>query len=364
MQTRLAMGALAACCLSIVGCIKAERFSVIEYDTQRDVYRHLRVYCNIRTSEPPGAGRNADLAHLTRLWEQRDELLLVKPGVIPVFGDTEEQWLRTGPRAYRTISLGKPRAGTEEDKTPANQTELNLAEFGVRPGRFFLSNEQSLCYYHQTEIPGVAVDWLLKETQAEWSEGLQTAAREEQARRIEGGAERWTWDELRRVLKAMARERELVDEPPALPLISILDDESLRLLAQAAERNAVTLGRKGGQLTFQFAISAKDAGQLLGVVAQVQADLRGRHWAWEPLDRWLQQLGRLAQVRQTEGQVTATLSVLSLFNDEPLRRTAFTADQVEPSLAVVEEVRQRNLPIDTSRSLEEIVEAFREGKLE
>ncbi len=357
MSARSCVGFLGVACVVLSGCLQAERFSVIRYDQQRDTYHHLRVFYNVRSGGKNEASRDRDYKWLAEIWEQRESLLLVSPVSLRILGDSEDQWLQTARHEYRTVNLGESGGAT------VGTTEADLDAFRTRPGRFFISHEEALCYYHQTEIPGAAIDLLLKQKQGELRREIQAAAAEEQTRRLNGNAERLSWDYVRRGLRAMIREEEWEEEPPALPPISLFDDESLRRLIRDAERGDMSLARNQGTLTLKFTLSPRDADELLKTIRQVQTDIRATSTRMVQLEPWAKKLARLLQAQQNQGKVTLSFDALELFNGDAVQQAAFNAQQIERSMDAVEEARRRNLPIDTNLTMESILDEFLQGTL-
>jgi hypothetical protein len=236
--------------IGLPGCLLGEVNDFVRYDAGRDVFHVLKIYTHI-------AGRKgSERRHVVDMWKER-ERLIVLPEPLPIFS-REPALLRTTAHEFTPVNLGDP------DKTPegAARTEADLSSIEIRPGQFFLSNEQTLCYHHEVAIPGPIVDAAIGELNRDFVHALREGVSQEQKRRAKGGAG-VSWEDVRtRIRKALDGSAEGSGEPvddnrDPNPLM-MLDDASLGRLYEEADRGLQAFSRDGAVLRLSLPLSSRD----------------------------------------------------------------------------------------------------------
>ena len=253
--------------LVLPGCLEADRVSIVIYDAERDVFRHLRLYFHIASGASSTKDRSEEYEYLEALWKNRQHLIPLPEvwyagrtgGII----DSEQGFLHVSNHTFKFLTLNE-----EDPETETLPTSLALDDIVIKPGHFFQSPQGTLCYYHQTEFSGQFLDRLLLVTNDTVCESLLNAIPKERQRRQAGGAI-MDWEKERAKLQQSLQGNETPsstdtesDNEPDSPL-ALLDDKSLRWLLSKAASRELKITRNKDQLKLQFRLSPHDAKQLV-----------------------------------------------------------------------------------------------------
>jgi hypothetical protein len=360
----------------VAGCLDADVRNLARYDAQKDQFTFLNLYQDISGQKP------ADLEHLHALWRNRGHI--IDPPTPNILG--KMAYLRLSPTRFATMNLGQPTESLASGDSP-----VPLDRIEVRPGKFFLTDPQTLCYYDQTVVPGEVVDQLLPVLHKALVESMATGAAEERERRAAGGrpgdwaeATREAVDDVRGVEKPDKPEAPpppegqdaAADEPDGDEPISLFDEESLALWEKAAEPGAVTLAREGRVFRVTMPLSDADlrrADAMLKAIREaVEAEVAKPDHALAA-----DQSKAAMDVLKIDTSKPRTLAVaadLVAVFDAADRLAAAEAADVEPaapqepgavnnSQKTIAFLRQRGVPLDEKTTVEQVRKGFGDGTL-
>ncbi len=248
---------LASCC----GCLKADVFYFFSHDSADDSFTVTALYLNIAAENP------ADRDHLADLWKERAEII-TNPLEINFFGG-QAAIKRLDANRYQRIDL----AGPAKEPLPIRTSDVPLDAIKIKPGKFFLSADNRLGYYHQFTVPGKTADQIIAFSNRAIGELLINSIPLELKRRTAGGKTP-TWDEARRqIVASHDADKKLAatvqpgnaaaspangghqqEDKSGLPI----DDVSLRVIHKAAESGSLVVHRRGGEISVAVPLSAND----------------------------------------------------------------------------------------------------------
>jgi len=376
------------------GCLEANRISVIIYDANRDMFRHLRLYLDIASDETQGA---KDYDRLIQIYKLRGSFVPTPVPLLSSAFDIKRRGIVNGEagvlvvanHTYDRVKLNSPPLRTSSNE----QTALALDDIAIQPGRFFRSERGTLCYYHQTEIPGKLVDQLLAEAWVSHiREPLRNMIAKEQERRRSGGSVKplkMIADEAERRLRdgraLLSGDRGLdseTDKPKKeFTPAAAFDDTSLRLLLAKAKSDEIGFRREKNVLKVQCELSASDVSQLRRLWAFLQEDEK-RH----PKDYKVEEVPAVillrgmsvesVPIRSMPGTVRVTVrldlqhsgnsDVVKLLRAEVYKKDKGTvgARKHARRAAAVSEVLKRGVVVSqTARTINQVIDSFRQGTL-
>jgi len=374
------LSVLAGMGLFALGCLRANVLDFARYDEKTDTYHFLKVYTHV-------AGSDAELDWIARLWKHRGRVITI-PELLPVFSK-EPALLRVADRETQAIEIGEP----STEAPPSQRADISLAPIEIRPGKFFLSADRTLCCYHQVVVPGKLVDDLCVIANKDLRKSAIRSVDEELARRRDGGRA-ISWEQVREAIrKSVDKNKEPAgdaknSEPPQEEApageqdelkpredepICAMDDESLRTIRRAAEDGTLGFARKGFQLQLRVPMTPADRREAIATVEMAKKVLldsiiRGPGMdASEPMKQW--QTAVSAAVRAEEGPEGALLLILDVGKYVELAtRDRRDAEPIQSSAAdyrrAVEKVRAAGIPIDENLTLDQIIKSFTAGTLE
>ena len=173
---------LAACCC---GCIKGDVFELVHYDPANDNFRFLQLDLNI------AGDSSADLKHLAELWNQRQRIIM-HPAIFRLW--SLPAILRIDDGHYRVIDLSAANA----TENPMLETAIPLDTIKVHPGKFFLTKDNTLAYFHEVTVDGNVVDKALTAWNKEIFDRLLIEAIDKELKRRASGGKSPTRNAIRR----------------------------------------------------------------------------------------------------------------------------------------------------------------------
>ena len=285
----------------IFGCLSAQKYWDLVYDETTDTFRMLRVYHHIN-------GKGKDIDYLASLYQNRDNVMPMQ--IVSFLG--ESAILRVDAKKYYSINLGgsnsKPSTpsdavvdlskinlgGSNSKPSAPSDAVVDLSKIINKPGKFFVSDDNSLGYYHQIYIPGTTVDEFLVWYSGELRTLMTKAIKTELDRRGSGDPVN-TWsaaiDEETKKLSnddpqnydpaasnpGDKREAPVTILSPAskgqMPF-NILSADSLKLIQKAIDDKQINLARKGSAFTLGIPATAEDRNGFMGLCDAVKNVLR------------------------------------------------------------------------------------------
>ncbi len=121
----------ASCC----GCLKGDIFEFIAYDPSTDTFRYLQLELNIC------GDTSADLTYLAELWDKREQII-VHPEIFRLWN--LPALLRIDASHYKVTNLGQ----ADATNNPVLEASIPLDTIKIQPGKFFLTKDKTLAYYH------------------------------------------------------------------------------------------------------------------------------------------------------------------------------------------------------------------------
>jgi hypothetical protein len=173
----------ASCC----GCLKGDIFEFIAYDPGTDSFRYLQLELNIcgDTSD--------DLSYLAELWDKREQVI-VHPDIFRLW--SLPALLRIDASHYKAINLGQ----ADATNNPVLEASIPLDTIKIQPGKFFLTKDKTLAYYHEVTVGGKVLDEALGAINKQlFGPALVEAIDKELKRRAAGGKSA-SWAEIREQL--------------------------------------------------------------------------------------------------------------------------------------------------------------------
>ena len=263
----------------IFGCLSAQKYWDLVYDETTDTFRMLRVYHHIN-------GKGKDIDYLASLYQNRDNVMPMQ--IVSFLG--ESAILRVDAKKYYSIDLG----GSNSKPSAPSDAVVDLSKIINKPGKFFVSDDNSLGYYHQIYIPGTTVDEFLVWYSGELRTLMTKAIKTELDRRGSGDPVN-TWsaaiDEETKKLSnddpqnydpaasnpGDKREAPVTILSPAskgqMPF-NILSADSLKLIQKAIDDKQINLARKGSAFTLGIPATAEDRNGFMGLRDAVKNVLR------------------------------------------------------------------------------------------
>lgn len=263
----------------IFGCLSAQKYWDLVYDETTDTFRMLRVYHHIN-------GKGQDIDYLASLYQNRDNLMPME--ILSFLG--ESAILRVDAKKYYSIDLGESRS---KPSAPSDAV-VDLSKIINKPGKFFVSDDNSLGYYHQIYIPGTTVDELLVWYSGELRTLMTKAIKTELDRRGSGDPVN-TWsaaidEEIKKISNDDTKNYDPDasnpgDKGEALVTIlspaskgqmpfNILSADSLKLIQKAIDDKQINLARKGSAFTLGIPATAEDRNGFMGLRDAVKNVLR------------------------------------------------------------------------------------------
>jgi len=380
MRRRAMLSVLAVAGLFALGCLRANVLDFARYDEKTDTYHFLKVYTHV-------AGSDAELDWIARLWRHRGQVITI-PELLPVFSK-ESALLRVADRETQAIEIGE----LTTEAPPSQKADLSLAPIEIRPGKFFLSADKTLCCYHQVVVPGKLVDDLCAIGNKDLRRSAVRSVDTELARRRDGGRT-ISWAQVREAIrKSVDKNKEPAgdaknsepaqEESPAGEQdelkpredepICAMDEESLQMIRKAAKDGTLGLARKEFQLQLRVPVTPADRREAIATVEMAKKVLldsiiRGPGMdASEPMKQW--ETAVTAAVRAEEGPEGALLLILDVGKYVELAtRDRRDAKPIESSAAdyrrAVEKVRAAGIAIDEKLTLDQVIKSFNAGTLE
>ncbi len=181
----------ASCC----GCLKGNVFEFIAYDPSTDTFRYLQLDLNIC------GDTSADLSYVAELWDKREQVI-VHPDIFRLW--SLPALLRVDAGHYKVINLGQ----ADATNNPVLETSIPLDTIKVQPGKFFLTKDKTLAYYHEVTVGGKVVDEALAAFNKQlFGPSLVKAIDKELKRRAAGGKS-LSWAEVReQLIKSFESEK-------------------------------------------------------------------------------------------------------------------------------------------------------------
>jgi hypothetical protein len=173
----------ASCC----GCLKGDIFEFIAYDPSTDTFRYLQLDLNIASDTP------AELTYLSELWDKREQII-VHPDIFRLW--SLPAILRIDASHYKVINLGQ----ADTTSRPTLETSIPLDTIKVQPGKFFLTKDNTLAYYHEVTASGKVVDEALAAQNKELFGPPLVEAIDKELKRRAAGRKSTSWAEVREQL--------------------------------------------------------------------------------------------------------------------------------------------------------------------
>ena len=173
----------ASCC----GCLKGDIFEFIAYDPSTDTFRYLQLDLNICGDTP------AELTYLAELWDKREQVI-VHPDIFRLW--SLPALLRIDASHYKVINLGQ----ADATNNPVLETSIPLDTIKVQPGKFFLTQDKTLAYYHEVTISGKVVDQALAAFNKQLFGPALVEAIDKELKRRAAGGKSTSWTEVREQL--------------------------------------------------------------------------------------------------------------------------------------------------------------------
>ena len=263
----------------IFGCLSAQKYWDLVYDETTDTFRMLRVYHHIN-------GKGKDIDYLASLYQNRDNVMPMQ--IVSFLG--ESAILRVDAKKYYSINLG----GSNSKPSAPSDAVVDLSKIINKPGKFFVSDDNSLGYYHQIYIPGTTVDEFLVWYSGELRTLMTKAIKTELDRRGSGDPVN-TWSAaIDEETKKLSNDDTKNYDPDAsnpgdkgqalvtilspaskgqMPL-NILSADSLKLIQKAIDDKQINLARKGSEFTLGIPATAEDRNGFMGLCDAVKNVLR------------------------------------------------------------------------------------------
>ena len=263
----------------IFGCLSAQKYWDLVYDETTDTFRMLRVYHHIN-------GKGKDIDYLASLYQNRDNVMPMQ--IVSFLG--ESAILRVDAKKYYSIDLG----GSNSKPSAPSDAVVDLSKIINKPGKFFVSDDNSLGYYHQIYIPGTTVDEFLVWYSGELRTLMTKAIKTELDRRGSGDPVN-TWSAaIDEETKKLSNDDTKNYDPDAsnpgdkgqalvtilspaskgqMPL-NILSADSLKLIQKAIDDKQINLARKGSEFTLGIPATAEDRNGFMGLCDAVKNVLR------------------------------------------------------------------------------------------
>jgi hypothetical protein len=344
------------------GCLRADIFEFFSYDAATDTFRFLQLDLNIMNDEP------SDLDHLVELWNERDRVI-PQPAIFRLW--SLPALLRVDASHLQAIDLAK--MASQPPATVA--TDVPLDSIKIEPGKFFYTQDRTLCYYQQVTCSGKIVDRALALANEQLASGVKEVADKEIKRRAAGGKP-ISWDEFRAQQLPPSSNQPQVggnqqqQNKEGLPL----DDASLAQVSKAATDGQLKVHRNGVVLSLGLPLSAADCQE-----------------AQKTMDVWRQRVGDV--LKQSPGRYEFGLSAaleseiaagdqfvvkidllkFTKMNEEnyPLKTAPGSAKLPENPTKPLEThfsersiatLQKNSIPIEEKLTAKEVVEGFLKGK--
>jgi len=248
--------------LLFAGCVRGNVYDFLAYDAPTDTFTFLQLDLNIAGEQ------TADREYLVKRWQQRDEIITY-PAFLRFFG--LPALLRIDANNYQEIDLAQSAAKEQ----PQVECPFRLDTIAIQPGSFFLSANNTLCYYQRVAVSGKVLDEILALlSQAMCKDLAANGFPNERKRRREGGKP-GSWEKLRQEIGEDADAVNQPDGTAAPPAKAapqqkadpdqqsgwFVDDASLDLLAKAAAAGQLAIERKGAEFAVSLPMSAEDCRQ-------------------------------------------------------------------------------------------------------
>jgi hypothetical protein len=348
--------------LSCCGCLKGDIFEFVTYDQPTDTFRYMQLELNI------GSDASADLTHLAELWSERDQIIMY-PEVFRLFDLSAI--LRIDAGHYRVINLGAASAANN----PTLETSIPLDTIMVQPGKFFLTKDNTLAYFHEVTASGKVVDAALAARNKEiFGPSLVEAIDSEIKRRADGG-KYGSWDEFRRQIAQGfdANKKNGAGNQPdgkAAPAPGNspkdqnqggvpLDNASLALLRKAIAAGELAVRRHGAEFELSVPLSRDDCRELKttidlwtnGVAEQLKA---------KPGNYAVALTSILRAEDDGHGKLVASIDVAAL---SKLQELSYGEARPDPKMDAnyrdaIAALRSRSIPIDEKLTAKQVVEEF------
>ncbi len=343
--------------LSCLGCGIGHQQTYTRYEPKDDSFHLLKVYSNLNATTGNQMVDEKVLEHIVSHWKDR-ALLIPQP--IPFFDPAATVYRRTGQHTYEIHSLGVPADKPRETQT--TQVDLNAIE--VLPGEFSLNEHGNACYYHQVKIPGSTVDAMLKEMSPTFAEGLAKLVEHQNQLRNKGTTAQWTWDEVRKELVKYLKNRAHKGPSPDSKLLP-LDQESLKLLAQAGAKGQVDLSRKGDVFQLVIPLSQRDSLEAIATFDLVKPALAERIKNDPKVEPWSMDLFQAFSLEHKKAQGLAiSLSYTKLAksihaeNKPPTPEAKLKTNYKNTATAL----KAKGIPFKKSIALDKLKEKYTQGK--
>jgi hypothetical protein len=374
----------ASCC----GCLKGNIFEFIVYDPSTDTFRYLQLDLNIASDT------SADLAYLAELWDKREQII-VHPDIFRLWSLPAILRIDASHSHYKVINLGQADATSR----PTLETSIPLDTIKVQPGKFFLTKDNTLAYYHEATASGKVVDEALAAQNKElFGPSLVEAIDKELKRRAAGGKST-SWAEIREQLikgvesgmkkgarsgtwqgtavattaptrtekknsAGSAPDAKAAPAPGSSPKDEKrenipFDNASLESLRKAISAGEIGIHRRGAELELTLPLSPDDCRELKATIDVWNTETT-RLLKAKPGDYTTSLYGGL-RVEDDGGQrliVIADLMALS-----KLQELTYTEAKSDPQLAgsyrnAIAALRSRSIPIDDKLTPKKIIDDF------
>ena len=278
--------------------------------------------------------------------------------------------LRIDASHFKAINL----AQADTTNRPTLETTIPLNTIKVRPGKFFLTKDNTLGYYHQVTASGKVVDEALARRNKEFFGPWLVDAIDKELKRRASGGKSPSWADYREQLvtaigteeakaavgapEAKAASKSSSPSHPNVSQGSPFDNTSLKLLRDAIAAGKMGVRRHGAELELAMPLSANDCRELK-----------------ETIDLWNKESPRLFRAKPGDYQ-TSLKGMLHAKNDGG-RRLVVTTDltvskqqgssyaDVKPNpkfatgyRAAIAALRDRSVPIDDKLTAKQIVVEF------
>lgn len=352
---------LASCC----GCLKADVFYFFSPDSADDSFTVTALYLNIAAENP------ADRDHLADLWKERAEII-TNPFEINFFGG-QAAIKRLDANRYQRIDLASP----AKEPLPISASEIPLDAIKIMPGKFFLSADNRLGYYHQFTVPGKTVDQIITLSNRAIGELLIREIPLELKRRTDGGKTP-TWDDARREIAAPHD----ADKKPAAPGQAgnaaaspahggqqqadksglPLDDNSLRVIQKAAESGSLAVQRRGAEISVAVPLSANDCREAKQTFDLAVKTYTEQHKPKPAAETGIPELITMIRAENDHDQrLVVSLDLSRLARLDGGDNALHDPNLVPHYRETIDFLRAHQIPIDEKLSLKEVLDML-EGK--
>ena len=242
----------------------------------------------------------------------------------------------------------------------------------VVPGQFYINEFGTLSWHRQMAVPGATLDAMLREVAPVLTKSIaENAAAVLQ--KTKPGAERMTWEELRKELLQTIDEAltnnanwpagppvgtpapvpakpKKMDDPRILPP---LDAETLRLMSSAVADKSLKLRRTGSVLTVVVPCSQRDTAEAIATFDLINRMLANRVRAGKNVADVFVNIRQAVQIRYRAGvglECSADLNKLARFSKNThMPRPYETKNAVYP--ATIAAMRARGIEIQENFSI-------------